>query len=71
MLLEEREHVAALAAHKALVALLGWAYEERGVPVVVERTDALVVHACLPERQELSDDIHDVRRVVDFVNHFL
>ena len=71
VLLEEGEHVATLTADEALVALLHRGDEERGRTVIVERADALVVHTGLPECQELADDVDDVGRVVDLVDHFL
>ena len=71
VLLEEREHVAALAAYEAFVALLGRGHEERGIPVIMERTDALVVDTSLLQCQELTDHVNDIRCIVNLINYLL
>ena len=62
MLHDEVHGVAALAAGEAFAQAFGGGYHERGRAVVVERAQALVVDASLAQRDEVRDDIDNLRR---------
>ena len=65
---QEVDGIAALATGKALAYLTRWRDHERRRLVIVERTQALVVHARLTQVHELTYHINNVGGFHDFIN---
>ena len=58
---------ATLATGETLADLLRRRHHERRSLIVVERTEAFIVHACLPQRHELPHHVDNVRGVHDLI----